>query len=115
MKEKVPAKLQSCKGVNSRSSQSFAPLRLRGNLLLVSLSIFGLTIGVNWPESPVHASINPEPLKPGLVFTRQPDGQQPAGNQPPKLEGCISCHGQIEPMHKYGSAETLAQLKDGKD
>ncbi len=31
------------------------------------------------------------------------------------LEGCISCHGPIEPMHKYGTTETLEQLKDGKD
>jgi hypothetical protein len=34
---------------------------------------------------------------------------------PPKLEGCISCHGLIEPMHKYGTTETLDKLKDGKD
>jgi hypothetical protein len=34
---------------------------------------------------------------------------------PPQLEGCVSCHGQIEPMHKYGTTETLTQLKDGKD
>jgi hypothetical protein len=35
--------------------------------------------------------------------------------QPVKTEGCVSCHGQIEPMHKYGTTETLAKLKDGKD
>jgi hypothetical protein len=34
---------------------------------------------------------------------------------PPKLEGCVSCHAQIEPMHKYGTTETLDKLKDGKD
>lgn len=33
----------------------------------------------------------------------------------PRLEGCISCHGEIEPMHKYGATETLEKLKDGKD
>ena len=33
----------------------------------------------------------------------------------PKLEGCVSCHGQIEPMHKYGTTETFDRLKDGKD
>lgn len=33
----------------------------------------------------------------------------------PKLEGCVSCHGLIEPMHKYGTTETLDKLKDGKD
>jgi hypothetical protein len=32
-----------------------------------------------------------------------------------KVEGCVSCHGQIEPMHKYGTTETLEKLKDGKD
>ncbi|HKZ02906.1 MAG TPA: hypothetical protein VJ180_11730, partial [Pyrinomonadaceae bacterium] len=31
------------------------------------------------------------------------------------IEGCVSCHGQIEPMHKYGATETLERLKDGKD
>ena len=33
----------------------------------------------------------------------------------PPLEGCISCHGKIEPMHKYGTTDTLTELKDGKD
>src|SRR4026207_1344233 len=32
-----------------------------------------------------------------------------------KLEGCVTCHGLIEPMHKYGTTETLEKLKDGKD
>jgi hypothetical protein len=40
-----------------------------------------------------------------LVFTQQPA----------KVEGCVSCHGLIEPMHKYGTTETLDKLKDGKD
>jgi len=33
----------------------------------------------------------------------------------PKLEGCVSCHRLIEPMHKYGTTDTLDKLKDGKD
>ncbi|HET8781790.1 MAG TPA: hypothetical protein VFM63_05210, partial [Pyrinomonadaceae bacterium] len=33
----------------------------------------------------------------------------------PKVEGCVSCHGLIEPMHKYGPTDTLDKLKDGKD
>jgi hypothetical protein len=32
-----------------------------------------------------------------------------------KVEGCVSCHGMIEPMHKYGTTETFEKLKDGKD
>ena len=40
-----------------------------------------------------------------------------ASNQVPavKVEGCVACHGLIEPMHKYGTTETLEKLKDGKD
>ncbi|HEV2828188.1 MAG TPA: hypothetical protein VGW76_11360, partial [Pyrinomonadaceae bacterium] len=32
-----------------------------------------------------------------------------------KLDGCVTCHGEIEPMHKYGTTETLEKLNDGKD
>src|SRR3989442_5617415 len=32
-----------------------------------------------------------------------------------KLEGCVSCHTKIEPMHKYGATETLEQIKGDKD
>jgi len=38
-----------------------------------------------------------------------------AAQQPVKVEGCVSCHGLIEPMHKYGTTDTLEKLKDGKD
>jgi len=31
------------------------------------------------------------------------------------LEGCLTCHGQIEPMHKFGPAATLDKLDNGKD
>src|SRR5919206_4734997 len=34
---------------------------------------------------------------------------------PVKVEGCVQCHGLIEPMHKYGTTETLNKLKDGRD
>ena len=30
-----------------------------------------------------------------------------------KVEGCVSCHTLIEPMHKYGTTDTLDKLKDG--
>ncbi|HSK63060.1 MAG TPA: hypothetical protein VK893_04445 [Pyrinomonadaceae bacterium] len=42
-------------------------------------------------------------------------GSQTAPAVQPKLVGCVSCHGMIEPMHKYGTTETLDKLKDGKD
>ena len=31
------------------------------------------------------------------------------------VEGCVTCHGQIEPMHKYGTSGALDKLNDGKD
>ncbi len=34
---------------------------------------------------------------------------------PARLEGCVTCHGQIEPMHKYGSTGTLEKLNGDKD
>src|ERR1051325_3814548 len=37
------------------------------------------------------------------------------GQQPVRVDGCVSCHGLIEPMHKYGTTEMLDKLKDGKD
>ena len=40
---------------------------------------------------------------------------QPQGPPTVRIEGCVTCHGQIEPMHKYGTTETLDNLKDGKD
>src|SRR5690242_15676098 len=40
---------------------------------------------------------------------------QTAAPPPPKIEGCVSCHGMIEPMHKYGTTDTFEKLKDGKD
>jgi len=48
-----------------------------------------------------------------FVIARSIANQQPPPQ--PKLEGCVSCHGLIEPMHKYGTTETLDKLKDGKD
>jgi hypothetical protein len=31
------------------------------------------------------------------------------------LEGCLKCHAQIEPMHKFGPTQTLDKLNNGKD
>src|SRR5438445_4250262 len=30
-------------------------------------------------------------------------------------EGCLNCHNNIEPMHKYAGSKTLENLDDGKD
>ncbi|HET6669520.1 MAG TPA: hypothetical protein VFH15_04735 [Pyrinomonadaceae bacterium] len=44
-----------------------------------------------------------------------PSGGNNQAAQTPATEGCITCHGQIEPMHKYGPTEVYETLKDGKD
>lgn len=45
--------------------------------------------------------------------------QQPSAVVPAavaeKAEGCLACHAQSEPMHKYGPMGVLEKLKDGKD
>src|SRR3954447_19854556 len=42
--------------------------------------------------------------------TRQPAAPDAGGG-----EGCLKCHAQIEPMHKFGPTQTLAKLDNGKD
>src|SRR4030095_3090393 len=48
-------------------------------------------------------------------FTSGPLQNAQATSTAPKLEGCVSCHGLIETMHKYGTTETLDKLKEGRD
>ncbi|HEX8136266.1 MAG TPA: multiheme c-type cytochrome [Pyrinomonadaceae bacterium] len=44
-----------------------------------------------------------------------PAATTPATAQAQKLEGCLSCHSKIEPMHKYGPTGSVDNLKDGRD
>src|SRR6185503_14975968 len=41
--------------------------------------------------------------------------QQTTPTAPATLEGCLKCHNQIEPMHKYGPKGTLDKLDNGTD
>jgi hypothetical protein len=50
--------------------------------------------------------------------SQNPTTESPGGFQstpPSRFEGCVTCHGLIEPMHKYGTTETLDKLKGDKD
>src|SRR6266508_6573250 len=79
--------------------------------LIIALSSVAMGLAVvsaNREAKPVRAS-GPIPIP---TFRNTPQGQ-PAS--PPRLDGCVTCHAQIEPMHKYGTTETLDTLKDGKD
>jgi len=47
-------------------------------------------------------------------------GHAPAGAQQTQaatapLEGCLKCHANIEPMHRYGGPAPLDKLDNGKD
>jgi hypothetical protein len=73
-------------------------------ILIGVLSIAAILIVVQ-PSTADRSAV----LQPTTAQTQTPSAPQP------KLEGCISCHGLIEPMHKYGTTDTLEKLKDGKD
>ncbi len=58
----------------------------------------------------------PGSSNPTTLTTRDFESLKSAQDKPAQhLEGCITCHGQIEPMHKYGPTETLEKLNNGKD
>ncbi|PYS29549.1 MAG: hypothetical protein DMF75_17115, partial [Acidobacteria bacterium] len=61
---------------------------------------------------PVHANSIPPYARRNVSGAA---GRQQASAVIPKLEGCVSCHAKIEPMHKYGATETLEQIKGDKD
>lgn len=50
-----------------------------------------------------------------IAYWRTSAAEQALPQPVVKVEGCVSCHGMIEPMHKYGTTETLEKLRDGKD
>ncbi len=80
------------------------------------VALFSVVLGL----AVASARKETKPLTPGPASSQIPDPthQDKPQGQPatsPRLEGCVTCHGQIEPMHKYGTTETLDALKDGKD
>ncbi|HEY6122272.1 MAG TPA: hypothetical protein VIV66_20110, partial [Pyrinomonadaceae bacterium] len=94
--------------ISRKNPKSFAALIVIGGIFACGL------FAAEHSKTPrnIASVLAAEPLQvnPGL---RSREPSQTAAT--PQLEGCISCHGQIEPMHKYGTTEALEQLKDGKD
>jgi hypothetical protein len=88
--------------------------------LLLTFLLFCASIVIFF-FSPVNSFVGRSASLTGNKDTASPrDARSRAsfqGSEPnaPRLEGCVTCHGQIEPMHKYGTTETLDKLKDGKD
>ena len=48
-----------------------------------------------------------------IIFSPSHAQQQPTTTPP--LEGCLKCHANIEPMHRYGGPAPLDKLDNGKD
>ncbi len=82
-------------------------------MLTILVAVFSLVLGIAvvslTPKATARSEDSP-PIRPKLFVHTTQDQPTPT----PRLEGCVTCHGQIEPMHKYG-ATTLEALKDGKD
>ena len=89
-------------------------------VLILTGALFGATLGfalISRAESVVtlrHEENRAQSASnsPNAVFF---NAQQAAPTPPAMLEGCITCHGQIEPMHKYGSTDSLEKIKGDKD
>jgi len=85
-------------------------------LFICALLITTRSFAVSEGFTELSGKSNPTQTKPATTTpTPTPSAVAQQTATPPPLEGCISCHGQIEPMHKYGTTDTLEQLKDGKD
>ncbi len=131
MRKQFSAKTKKSKGLGEGvapvSWRPFAPLRhwrkgLPAHSLVWLVSAL-VTIIALWVAPAVTSSrapalnINSSGILPYarpvavLRRLRQTQIEAPAA----RLEGCVSCHGLVEPMHKYGATETLEQLKNGKD
>ena len=80
---------------------------------LLAFSAVAVVVGY-WPESEVvkAAGETSETIQSSRLQAFPTTQSQTAA---PKLEGCITCHDRIEPMHKYGPTEVYEALKNGKD
>ncbi|MEP6635901.1 MAG: hypothetical protein ABJB97_04185, partial [Acidobacteriota bacterium] len=77
--------------------------------LFLAIALLGYSRAAG-SDSPMRSELP----APGAFRLHHDEPQSQTASQP-KLEGCTTCHGQIEPMHKYGPTEVYEALKDGKD
>ena len=78
--------------------------------LIIGLAIIAFAIAIVG-DSPATAGGEVTAFADTPIKQDKPGGQTTPA---PVIEGCITCHGQIEPMHKYGPTEVYESLKDGK-
>jgi hypothetical protein len=79
------------------------------------VAVFSVMLGftVAWTHKKATQQIRQSKAETPITVFRST--RQDQSTPVPKLEGCVTCHGQIEPMHKYGTTETLDKLNAGKD
>jgi hypothetical protein len=81
--------------------------------LTLIVALFSVALGIAAASTNKQAKpLTPRSLNAITLFV---SGLQDQPMSTAKGEGCVTCHGQIEPMHKYGTTETLDTLKEGKD
>lgn len=82
---------------------------------LIALLAFAFFLGAAMWKSAVFARFNDPPTQ------TQPENRSLSAPAPViaddvPMEGCLTCHNNIEPMHKYNSSgDVYETLKDGKD
>ncbi|MBV9209409.1 MAG: hypothetical protein JOZ52_02205, partial [Acidobacteria bacterium] len=79
--------------------------------LKLTLCVFITAVVVLMLWSGKAVSSNSEPQQ---AQTQTQVGPPPAQTKA-ETEGCLACHNNIEPMHKYGSAGAVEKLVEGKD
>jgi hypothetical protein len=93
--------------------------RLKLTLCVVITAVVAVLL---W-SSKASSSNGEQASAPRSVETTQTQAQssqataqtQPTTQADAKAEGCLACHNNIEPMHKYGPTGALEKLNDGKD
>jgi len=87
-------------------------VHFRIKMIVVLVFACGLTAAL-WQSSTLAEPNEPQPPRP-TVPAPQPTSDQKADDV--QMEGCLKCHTNIEPMHRYNSkGDVLDALVDGKD
>lgn len=82
--------------------------------LIVLLVFAGLVIAAFWKTEPRAQMQGTQPEKPAA--NTAPVAAAPTPVAAPRLEGCVKCHNNVEPMHRYNNTEVLDSLdEEGKD
>ena len=97
-----------------------AVTNMHNRIKLIVLLIFACFLAAALWKSVTLAKLNDaSPSVPAAQTVRQVLPAAPAPltkTDDPPMEGCLKCHNNIEPMHKYNSSgDVYETVKDGKD